>query len=510
MKYRALINQLRRTEPGVASLHPADFEVRGITLDSREVEPGYIFAALPGTKTHGREFVDTAIQQGASAVLTDKKIFAGLPQVISRAPRRTLAQLAAHFYGCPSESMYGIGVTGTNGKTTCSVLIRHIFQQAARKCGLIGTIATEFGEQKIDAAMTTPEAPKLQQWLSQMRDADMRSFTMEVSSHALSQHRVTGVDFDAALFTNLTQDHLDYHRTMEAYAAAKARLFSGLKRDGIAIANTDDPWGWKMVSFAKCRVETYGINAGADFRICDLEADLKGTRFNLRHLKFHSLEIASPLVGRFNAYNLAGAAAIALNAGIDKATISAAIANFDGAPGRMDRVALKNGPSGPETFVDYAHTPDALENVLKTLSVAAGSRRIVTVFGCGGDRDRTKRPQMGKIAEAHSHIAIVTSDNPRSEQPDAIIEDILKGMRTSSAETSQSASPCQVIVEADRRSAIRRGVELAGNDGVLLVAGKGHETYQIIGRERLHFDDREEVQAALVALQRDQRTQRTS
>lgn len=506
MNYRALINRLRRVEPAVSSLFPRDFDVRAIALDSREVCPGTIFAALPGSRADGRSFIEDALKRGASAILTDKPLSSSIPQIITNNPRRTLANLCAQFAGEPSRSLLTVGVTGTNGKTTIATLCQHLLNELGEPCGTVGTVSVDLVGKRFDASMTTPEAAHLQNWLGEMVARGATACTMEVSSHALVQHRTTGVDFNYAIFTNLTQDHLDFHGTMDAYAEAKALLFQRLAPGATAVINADDSWGWYMLENCRAHAVTYGMKPGADFLISGLETSVHGMRFRLRSMKYGSLEIKTSLTGNFNALNIAACATLCLLAGFEREKIEAAISSFRGAPGRLQRVALPEGlefTQLPSVFVDYAHTPDALENVLTTLRDVCKGQRLVTVFGCGGDRDRTKRPLMGRIAEFLSDVAVVTSDNPRSEEPVSILKEIVAGMRWSmdtNSASSQARRVCEVRVEVDRRAAIELALREAGPTGVVVIAGKGHETYQIIGSTRHHFDDVEEAQLAMSKL----------
>ena len=499
MNFRTLVNLMRRTNPSVSVIKPVDVAVSSIVLDSREVVPGAIFAALQGEETNGAAFVPEAVRNGAVALLSSRRLPTELPQIISANPRETLAHLCAAFYGRPSLDLGVAGVTGTNGKTTSAYLLRHIIESAGKGCGMLGTIECVVGERTIDAGMTTPEAPQLQRWLAEMARDGQEACVMEVSSHALSQHRADATEVDVALFTNLTQDHLDYHDSMEEYFETKARLFEKLSPQKFAVINIDDIWGERLFSKTRANIIRYGFSSWADISANNLQMNTEGMSFRLAVKGFGEVEIQTPLVGRHNVYNILGCVASALALGIDFRSVFDALKTFNGAPGRLERVStsdLQVGPQ-PSVFVDYAHTPDALENVLKTLREVCKGRKLVSLFGCGGNRDASKRPLMGAIAERLSDHIVVTSDNPRNEDPMAIIKDIKDGLRGGPMPTSHSVrlTPCEI--EPDRASAIRLALEAAGDDGVVLVAGKGHENYQIFGDERRDFDDCAEVRLAL-------------
>jgi len=500
MNYRALVARLRAADPGVSSINPIDVTVTGVTHDSRNVKEGFLFAALPGNKVPGTAFIQQALERGAVAVLTNRRLPESVPQIIAPNPRQVLGTLASIFHGQPSTRLTVMGVTGTNGKTTSASLLQHIFAQADRSCGLIGTVEVDTIARCFEANMTTPESPDLQAWFGEMVAAGGVAAAMEVSSHALHQDRLAGTTFAAGLFTNLTQDHLDYHGTLDEYFDAKARLFRMLGPSAVAVSNLDDPRGRTMLGFAKCRRIGFGFAKDADVRGEDLDISVEGMHFRMVTKFAGTLDVISPLTGRFNASNVLGAASVALALGIPPAVVLEAIATFTGAPGRLERVFVPGGQPGPAVFVDYAHTPDALENVCSTLRTVCNGRKLVTVFGCGGDRDRTKRPKMGAIAQRLSDAVVVTSDNPRTEKPDAIIDDILAGMSLAEVGVNHAKGLAETIVQPDRAAAIREGVRLAGNEGVLLIAGKGHEDYQIVGTTKHHFDDREQARVILAGV----------
>lgn len=470
-----------------------DVEVADVCADSRKVRPGSVFVALPGTKAHGGAFIAEAFAKGAVAVVAQNapdesavgpcKDGAGAEKsvlVLVSDVRRAFAELACGFFGKPANGLKVAGVTGTNGKTTTGFLIQHICDAALLRCGLIGTVHYKVGERILPATRTTPDAWEVQSLLAQMRDAGCKSAVMEVSSHAVVQKRVSGVDFDAVVFTNLTQDHLDYHGTMDAYFEAKAGLLLGLGmqrfKAGTAVVNLDDRYGAQLASrLNQSGVKTisFGLGARADFRASNCRTDMQGTSFQL-DATGRSWLVRLPLIGGFNISNALGAIAAAHVLGVDLRTAVLALASAPGVPGRMQAVP---GKRAFKVFVDYAHTDDALRNALRTLRELQ-PRNLITVFGCGGDRDSGKRPLMGSAAEEASDWTIVTSDNPRSEAPEKIVEDILSGMRRKTHE-----------VVLDRKAAIQRAIESAGPRDIVLIAGKGHETVQEIAGRVEPFDD---------------------
>jgi len=475
---------------------PADRQITSLTHDSRQAGPGSLFVALPSV-TPGRavqaagggaNFILEAVERGAAAVITSTDLDAPRATVIRVGdPRLALSAAAAAFYGHPSLQLQTAGVTGTNGKTTVSFLLKHLLDVAERPCGLIGTVRYVVGPRELPAARTTPEADDVQRLLREMRDINCRAAVMETSSHALEQDRVRDVEFDAAIFTNLTQDHLDYHQTMESYFAAKQRLFEQLAaqphKRSTAVINIDDRYGRRLLDISGQRVKvlTYGQSSNAMFRAVDLRTDLQGTQYSL-HAGGRSFLVRLPLYGPFNVYNSLAALAAMHALGHDVRKSVDAIKDAPQVPGRLEMVP---GPKLFRIFVDYAHTPDALENVLRTLR-ALEPARLITVFGCGGDRDRGKRGPMGRAAEESSDWCIVTSDNPRREDPEVICREI------SSALGGQNHE-----VITDRRAAIRRAVAMAGPGDIVLIAGKGHEDYQEFADRRVPFDDVAEASAAV-------------
>ena len=482
-----------------ASLNPraAEVAVSAVTHDSRQVGPGAVFVALRGLQADGAMFARDAIARGAAAIISESPPPPDTAVPWLRVPdaRLALAQLSAAFFGNPSEHLVLVGITGTNGKTTTSYLLDSMFEAAGIRCGRIGTIGYRIGAREYDASRTTPEAPDLQKMLRDMVGQGCGACVMEVSSHALALRRADALRFRAAIFTNLTRDHLDFHRDMEEYFAAKRRLFELLPEAGIGVSNLDDPRG-REIAAAAPRPVSYAIDKPADVRPEPIAFSLDGLAFDVRTPR-GTLHVQSRLVGRPNAYNILAAAAAAMALDLPFSAIETGITNLASVPGRFQIVSAPS--DDVRVVVDYAHTDDALKNLLETARpLAAG--RLVTVFGCGGDRDRTKRPLMGAVAARLSDLVIVTSDNPRSENPDGIIEDIKRGIvmpadRTPRGGRAPKSTPCLAIV--DRRAAIERAVHEARPGDLVLIAGKGHEKYQVIGERVLPFDDVEVARAAL-------------
>jgi UDP-N-acetylmuramoyl-L-alanyl-D-glutamate--2,6-diaminopimelate ligase len=465
-----------------------DREIQSIAYDSRQVKPGAVFVALKGEKVDGAQFLDRAIENGAEAVVSEQGVARSTATSVTVPDARAaMADLAAAFYGNPSHHLKVAGVTGTNGKTTTAFLLKHICDQAMLRAGLLGTVRYQIGDEILPAARTTPESLDVHHLLWRMQNAGCKSVAMEVSSHALVQKRVRGVEFDAAIFTNLTQDHLDYHRTMEAYFEAKALLFRGLSNQkakvGQGVINADDRFGAQLIQrySSDIPITTYGLGPRADFRASNIRIDFNGTSYQL-DAAGKSFLVRLPLIGNFNVYNSLAAIAGAHALGVDVRASVLALANATAVPGRLEAVP---GQRNFKVFVDYAHTDDALVNVMKTLRELQPARLIV-VFGCGGNRDRSKRPRMGSAVDQFADYAIVTSDNPRSEDPLAIIEDIKPGLRRGNYE-----------IVVDRREAIARAVQLAQPRDILLIAGKGHENYQEFASETVPFDDVTVARSAL-------------
>ena len=478
------LNELLEAIETVEICGETSCEITGIVYDSRRALPGSLFVALHGEKADGAAYIEDAVQRGAVAIISQTPCASGgsFPCVQVADARLALAKLSAAFYGHPSAQLCTVGITGTNGKTTVSFMLREIFKAAGRRPGLLGTVRYEIGDRVIPASRTTPEAPDLQAMFAQMDRAGCDSAIMEVSSHALAQHRVNGILYDAAVFTNLTQDHLDYHGTLEEYFNVKARLFNQVRR--FAVINGDDPWGKRLLSekkFLAGRV-SYGFGEGAEVRGLNPVTDTKGSRMLVKS-PWGDAEIGLQLIGRFNLYNAMAAFAAAAALGIPVVIIAKALAEMQCVPGRLEAVP---NSKNKRVFVDYAHTDDALLNVLETLrEITPG--RLVAVFGCGGNRDKGKRPLMGKVAARLADYSIITNDNPRNEVPEKIAADIAAGF--------DSDRKYEIVL--DRKAAIARGLELIGKKDVLLVAGKGHEAYQEFNGTIFPFDDREAVREAI-------------
>jgi UDP-N-acetylmuramoyl-L-alanyl-D-glutamate--2,6-diaminopimelate ligase len=486
-------------DPAVADRVPAReaaHAVNAVVYDSRAASSGSLFVALRGQQADGTAFARDAIARGAIAVVSESPAPEGItvPWVGVADARLALAALAASFYQEPSEKLALVGITGTNGKTTTSYLLQAIFEAAGTRCGRIGTVGHSIGNREVEAARTTPEAPDLQRMLRDMLTHGAGACVMEVSSHALVLRRADYLHFAAGIFTNLTRDHLDFHRDMEDYFVAKRRLFELLPPGAPGVANVDDRRGAEFAA-ASSRSVTYAIDAPADVRPGPLSFSLEGLNFEVRTPR-GTLQIRSPLVGRPNAYNVIAAVSTAVALDVPFAAIEEGIANLSHVPGRFQVVSDTH--DDVRVVVDYAHTDDALKNLLETARPMAGGR-VITVFGCGGDRDRTKRPLMGAVAARLSDLVIVTSDNPRSENPDAIIEEIKRGIVMPAdrmkGQTAAKSTPHQAI--ADRRAAIERAVQVARSGDLVVIAGKGHEKYQVIGDRVLPFDDVEVARGAL-------------
>jgi UDP-N-acetylmuramoyl-L-alanyl-D-glutamate--2,6-diaminopimelate ligase len=476
----------------------ATANVTGVTYDSRQAAPGSVFVALRGLREDGSAFARDAIGRGAVAVVSETAAPPGanVPWVRVQDARLALAALSASYYRNPSEKLALIGITGTNGKTTTSYVLQSVFEAAGIRCGRIGTVGYRVGNREIEAARTTPEAPELQRMLRDMVSQGSGGCIMEVSSHALALRRADYLHFAAAIFTNLTRDHLDFHRDMEDYFTAKRRLFEQLPAGGYGISNLDDRRGEAFAAAAPKSV-TYAIDAAADVRPGPLMFSLEGLQFEVRTPR-GPLQIRSALVGRPNAYNILASVATAMALDLPFDAIEKGVAALTHVPGRFEMVSRSD--DDVRVVVDYAHTDDALRNLLETARpLAAG--RLITVFGCGGDRDRTKRPLMGAVAARLSDIVVVTSDNPRSENPEQIIEEIKRGIVTPADRIpgkGGSGKAPGLIAIADRKVAIERAVHDARAGDLVLIAGKGHEKYQVIGDRVLPFDDVEVAKGALV------------
>jgi UDP-N-acetylmuramoyl-L-alanyl-D-glutamate--2,6-diaminopimelate ligase len=476
--------------------------IAGAAADSRAIRPGWLFVAIPGRHDDGAKYLPQALAAGAAAVVavTELEVPAGVALIRVSDAYAAAGRVAEILHGQPGRDLCLFGVTGTNGKTTTAYLLRAILAVAGRRAGMIGTVVYDTGGgAPREADRTTPTPFEAQALLAEMRAHGLRDAVLEVSSHSLAQRRLGAARFAGVIFTNLTGDHLDYHHTMDEYFAAKQLLFTeGLPPGAPAVINTDDPWGARLAATlaalptpAAPRVIPFGRDAAAraGAHLCELRTGADGTTVTLEFAAgvlpgdaaSRRVELQSPLVGVFNAYNLAGAAVLALAAGVPEAAVRGALATCTGAPGRLEPVRAL---AGWTAFVDYAHTDDALDNVLRTLRDLR-PRRLIVLFGCGGDRDRSKRPRMGAVAARYADVIVLTSDNPRTEDPAAILRDIQAGIPT--------GIPCQVL--ADRRAAIRAAVAAAGPGDFLLVAGKGHEPYQECNGVKTHFNDREELES---------------
>ncbi len=455
----------------------SDPEITMVSSDSRTIRAGGLFIAISGYKDNGLLYIEDAVRRGARAVVVEEgssvKVDKSGPVVIcyTKHARKCALDAAKVFYDDPSRGFTLVGVTGTNGKTTITYLIEEILCEAGKNPGIIGTISYRYGNVVKKANNTTPDPVELQSLFYKMKNSGVSHVIVEVSSHALALDRIDPQDFDCAVFTNLSQDHLDFHETMDAYFKAKALLFTGLRDDAFAVINGDDFYGRKLTALTKGKVFTYGIKSNSDYAGSINSLSIEGTTFTINGTGYET-----HLVGEHNVYNILASFTLAKVMGIDDEIIGRAISNIKNVPGRFERVV-----SGKDyhLFVDYAHTPDALDHLLDAANTLKKGR-VITVFGCGGDRDRGKRPIMGSITEKKSDIAIVTSDNPRSEDPDDIIDDIRKGLKGSNH-----------IIVPDRKEAIYKAVEEARKNDIVLIAGKGHEDYQILKEKTIHFDDRE-------------------
>jgi UDP-N-acetylmuramoyl-L-alanyl-D-glutamate--2,6-diaminopimelate ligase len=487
-----LLSDLMKLMIGSVVLGEAETPFSGVQFDSRKVQPGDLFICLRGQRFDGHDFAKEAERKGAVALVVERKLESGLPQLVVKDTRYALAFIASCFYGHPSRYIKVIGVTGTNGKTTITYLLDRILRDHQRKTGLMGTIRVKIGERTFASSHTTLESLELQEYLRKMCDAGAEYCVMEVSSHALELGRVRGTHFRMAIFTNLTQDHLDYHQTMDHYKSVKGLLFArmgntfGDRPDELqyAVLNADDDASAEYARLTNAQVITYGIRRPADVKGSNICVTQSGTVFDM-HTFAGSETIHLKMFGMFNVYNALAAAAAALAEGIPLSSIKRSLESVPGVEGRFEPVQ-----AGQRflVLVDYAHTPDSLENVLRTIREFAEGR-VITVFGCGGDRDRTKRPLMGEAAASLSDYVYVTSDNPRTEDPERIMRDIEQGIKR--------VDNARYEIVIDRREAIRRAVAQADEKDVVLIAGKGHETYQEVMGVRHPFDDREVAREAI-------------
>lgn len=461
-----------------------NIEVTGISYNSKTTQKGDIFVCLRGEYTDGHKYFKMAEENGAVAFVCEEELETDLPQVIVKSTRHQIADFAAAFYEYPSKDLNIVGITGTNGKTTVSHLVQKIFENNNQKCGLIGTLGHKFSSEDTyhDAKHTTPQAPELQKLLRTFDEKGINNVCMEVSSHALDQNRVGGIDYKCAVITNLTQDHLDYHILMENYFEAKAILFRGLKEGCYAVLNADDEYYEKFRAIVPngVKIVTYGIKKDADLKASNIQYSIHGAKFDVT-TKDGEYKLDLNLNGAFSVYNTLCAMAVAVAYGISYEVSIDTLNNVQNVAGRFEIVHKT-----PLVIVDYAHTPDGLENVLKAArEITPEGSKLICLFGCGGDRDTTKRPKMGSIAEKFADKVIITSDNPRSENPNQIISDIVAGLK--------SMNPDKVFVEPDRGKAIRLSKSISTEKDVIVLAGKGHEDYQILADKTIHFDDREEA-----------------
>jgi len=459
-----------------------EWEISAVAYDSRKVVPGGMFVAISGFAVDGNKFIPMAMEKGAAVVVTAKRPNLDIPFVLVESDRLALAIIGGNYYNHPAKAMKMVGVTGTNGKTSTTLLLKQVLEKTrGAKVGLIGTMENYIGDQVIPTERTTPESFELQGLFAQMRDAGCDYVVMEVSSHAIALDRVAGIRFDVAAFTNLTEDHLDFHKTMENYCDTKAELFSRCEK---AVVNGDDPWVRRITAKANCDLLTTAVKGNGDLKAEDLRLRSDGIGFTAVK-DGQSVTVSLGIPGKFTVYNALSVLGIASQLGVSLGEAAAALATAEGVRGRVE---VAPTPGKPYTvLLDYAHTPDGLENVLSSVRGFCKGR-LIAVFGCGGDRDPIKRPIMGSIGVRLADVAVITSDNPRTEDPDAIIADILKGV---------SGEDGSYTVITDRRKAIRYAMDIAGKDDIIVLAGKGHETYQEINGVKYHLDEREEVAAYL-------------
>lgn len=456
-----------------------DLDITGITCDSREVGKGVVFVCLKGEKADGHDYAELAAEAGCAAVIVEHKVGAYAAEIVVKDSHFAYSKLCANFFNNPAEKLKFIGVTGTNGKTTTTTIIKHILEHSGHKTGLIGTIKNMSGDKELKANFTTPAPFELQQLLRQMVDDGCEYCVMEVSSHALAQERVGGINYEVGVFTNLTQDHLDFHKTMENYLKAKQKLFEVSK---IGVINADDPVAKTIISEAPCKTYTYGVKTeSVDYKATNIDYRADGISYELTDKNGNSKgKLDARLPGGFSVYNTLAAVAAVESIGIPMEDVLETLKEFGGVKGRIEVI-----PTGRDftVIIDYAHTPDGVEKILKAVREFAKGR-VVAMLGCGGDRDKTKRPKMGRIAADNADYLIVTSDNPRSEDPEAILKDILVGLEG-------TTTPHTVVV--NRREAIKYAIDNAQKDDVIVLAGKGHEDYQILSTGKIHFDEHEIV-----------------
>lgn len=480
MKFSEIVNKI----PSKFGLTVSkDFEVKGLAYDSRKVKPGYIFFAIKGLKDDGSKYVNDAIAAGAELIVTSEEVKTDSEVLKTKEIRKVMAMISGIFYGNPSEKLKLIGVTGTNGKTTTTYLIRSLLNDAGYKTGLIGTIGYETGNVNRDSKLTTPDSIELNMMIGEMVNSKMDFCVMEVSSIALSMDRVYGLNFDTAIFTNLTSEHLDFHHDMKNYFEAKKILFDGLAVSSNAVSNKDDEYGERILSDTSARKFFYSIRKESGLKAFNEKLRLSGLEFDVK-INEKTYNIKSNLTGRFNIYNILASMSAVLNYDMDIDLIRKSLMNFNDVSGRFNRVEL---PNGAIAVIDYSHTSDSLKNAIEAareiVNEEKKNAKVITIFGCGGNKDRTKRPVMGNYATSLSDYSIITSDNPRFEDPDEIINEILTGVKTKN----------NFEVIENREEAIKRGIEISKENDIVLICGKGHETYQEIKGVKYNFDDKDIV-----------------
>jgi UDP-N-acetylmuramoyl-L-alanyl-D-glutamate--2,6-diaminopimelate ligase len=483
--YKKSLKELIKNLESKELINFKDTEITGISYNSKTTKQGNIFVCLVGEHSNGHDYFKSAIQNGAKAFLTEKKLDTNLPQIIVNSTRHQIAPISANFYNNPSKTLNLIGITGTNGKTTVTHLIQKISEEKNKNCALIGTLGYKLSsdDDYKDEKHTTPQAPELQATLNLIKEKGIKNVVMEVSSHALEQNRVGGCIFKGAILTNLTQDHLDYHITMDNYFEAKSILFKNLKKGNFAIINMDDKYAKRFLDIIPqgVKILTYGIKNSADVTAKEISFSLSGAEFICETKQFGTKEVKLQMNGMFSIYNVLAAICSGLLTDIPLNFCINSLENTKGVAGRFEIIS-----QNPLVIVDYAHTPDGLENVLTAArEITPKNSKLICLFGCGGDRDATKRPKMGAIAEKLSDKIIITSDNPRSEDPQQIITDVLTGLK--------SINTQKVFVEPDRGKAIELLKTICNKNDVVVIAGKGHETYQILKDKTIHFDDRKEA-----------------
>ncbi len=486
MKFSELINKVNLLEIEVRN----DFDSKGITYDSRKVQPGFVFFAIKGFKQDGNEFILDAIDKGAKAIITEldiKEISLRYPElnfVTYKNIRKLMAKMSAEFFGNPGNKLNLIGVTGTNGKTTIVSIIKHILEYNGEKCGLLGTVDYMLGDTNVTSTLTTPDSVEINQMLSEMVKAGLKFCTMEVSSIALVLDRVYGLNFTSAIFTNLSSEHLDLHKDMENYFNAKKILFDNLSENNTAISNSDDDFGKRILNDTKAKKAFYSIKNKSDFFGFNESITMEGITFDLEY-KNKIYKVESELSGRFNIYNILAALAASVNLGIDMNSAIKAVKTFKAVNGRFNKIKL---PNGAYAVIDYSHTSDSLKNAIEAATEIREKQkekgRVITIFGCGGNKDKTKRPVMGDYATSLSDYSIITSDNPRFENPMSIIKEVLAGIKNKT----------NYEVEENREEAIKKGISMSKKSDIILICGKGHETYQEINGLKSHFDDKEIVE----------------